>query len=510
MSAASHRAHLTALLLGTFLLACTPTPEGPGDGGDGGAPPVEGAVVRHSFGTYALKPFEEVLPCISWTLQNEEPLYVQAATLSNDGFYHHSNWTVVPEDMYPGPDGFWDCDARGFNQVTAAIAGTVLMAQSTQAVEERQVFPPGVVVVIPPHHKLVAGAHLLNTSAIAVESELRMALEIIHPRHVKAILAPFHLDNRALEIPPQTESRFRLRCDLREAFEQVAGEPLHMRIRYVLPHFHYKANFWRLEILGGPRDGEVIHELHGFAADPGGIAFDPPIELEGAHGLTMTCGYLNDSDQTLVWGIGENEMCEMLGLAESPVLMDAGAQRRSDNRVVGYEGGVLMNEAPCSAVAIEPSEAQVLPSEAERAGPLYVPPSDDPSVDPTPECRDSDPAAAPLEPASLSTLRETIFRPRCSFNACHGGTRPAAGLDLAAEDLHGELLGHIVQAKTARPLVAPGDPEGSLLYQLVSQCDPRDEAGRSLPNMPLNSPRLLPDALVATLRAWIEAGAPND
>ena len=497
-------------LLGVLLVAaCIPSTNTGADGGTAEAP-VESAVVRHSFGFYELSPYEEVLPCISWTLQNEEPLYVQAATLSNDGFYHHSNWTVVPEDMYPGPDGFWDCDSRGFNQVTAAIAGTVLMAQSTQAVQERQEFPPGVVVVIPPRHKLVAGAHLLNTSDVTVRTELRMALEIVHPRHVRSILAPFHLDNRALTIPPQRESRFRLECDLRDAFEQVAGRPLDMRIRYVLPHFHYKANFWRLEIVGGPRDGEVLHELHGFAADPGGVAFDPPIDLTGAHGLRMTCGYLNDTDQTLVWGIGENEMCEMLGLAESPVLMDAGAQRASDNQVVGTENGILINEAPCSAVAIEPSEGQVMPSASEVEGPLYVPPSDDPGVDPTPACEDADPSATALGPPTLSAIRETIFVPRCSFNACHGGTRPAAGLDLTAADLHTELMTHPVAANVSLPLVAPGDPEGSLLYRLVSQCDPKDDAGRSLPNMPLNAPRLMPDALVAKIRDWIQAGAPDD
>jgi hypothetical protein len=56
-----------------------------------------------------------------------------------------------------------------------------------------------------------------------------------------------------------------------------------------------------------------------------------------------------------------------------------------------------------------------------------------------------------------------------------------------------------------RPIVDPGDPEGSILYQALSLCDPPDPAvGAPLRHMPLNAPVLLPDSLVAMVRAWIE------
>ena len=78
-----------------------------------------------------------------------------------------------------------------------------------------------------------------------------------------------------------------------------------------------------------------------------------------------------------------------------------------------------------------------------------------------------------------------------------------------AEDLHTELLGHAVQASTALPLVAPGDPDGSWLVRVLSQCSPTDDAGNLRSHMPLNAPVLLDDGLVNAVRAWIAAGAPG-
>ena len=79
-----------------------------------------------------------------------------------------------------------------------------------------------------------------------------------------------------------------------------------------------------------------------------------------------------------------------------------------------------------------------------------------------------------------------IFNKHCS--ACHGGVREAGGLNLIDED-------------SALATVFPGDP--GLSYLLDRVADPDDET-----RMPPaeHGPRLT-DAEIATLRAWIEAGA---
>ena len=76
--------------------------------------------VTHDFGEFALQPFEEVTNCVAWTLDNDEALYVERIDFDSGGGFHHSNWFVVPEWQYPGPDGFFNCRDRGFDELASA------------------------------------------------------------------------------------------------------------------------------------------------------------------------------------------------------------------------------------------------------------------------------------------------------------------------------------------------------------------------------------------------------
>jgi hypothetical protein len=475
-------------------------------GGTTGEPELDRAAVTHSFGVYSLTPRQETQPCIQWTLDNDEAIYIEAVTLVNDGGFHHSNWFLVPEQLYPGEDGFFDCSERAFTELEAAVSGTVLTAQSTQSRYERMELPAGVVVKAPPRHKVIAGGHLLNLADADYTTELRMTLDIVHPREVEVVAAPFRLTYYDLDIPAFTDARFTSTCDLSGTYANASGKPLDLKLYYVLPHYHYLGNFFDLTVLGGPRDGESVFRLDGFNASANGGGFPEPVDLTGAEGFSFTCGFDNWTDQTIGWGVGDQEMCVMLGLADSAVMMDGTA---ASNQVVGTDGEILLNESPCSVLGLPKNPAQSMPTEDEIAAPLYVPPTGpgDAGLPPVDDCADVPADVTPGTEATLSQVRDTLFVSTCQFSACHASGNPAAGLDLAAANLHVELMDHAVQADTDLPLVAPGDPEGSWLYQVVSQCRPTDAAGTVVSHMPLNSPRLSDPGLVAALREWIAAGA---
>jgi len=483
----------------------------PSDGDSTGQTPRDHAMVTHSFGKHALGPREEDQPCIQWTLDNEQAVYVQSVTIANDGGFHHSNWFVLPESAYPGDDGFFRCQDRGFTELEAAITGTVLTAQSTQSRYERMDLPPGVVIKVPPHHKVVAGGHLLNLASVDVETELRMSLEIVHPREVEVVAAPFRLTYYDLDIPGFTEARFSSSCDFSSTYDGAAGKPLDLKLYYVLPHYHYLGNYFDLSVLGGPRDGESVFRLDGFNADANGQAYPEPIDLTGADGFRFTCGFDNWTDKTIGWGIGDQEMCVMLGLADSAVLMD-GSVGTGSSQVVGTDGEILLHEGGCGVLGLPKNAAQSPPTAEELEAPLYVPPTapGDAGLPPVDDCVDTPPEAVPAAEPTLSMVRDTLFVSSCQFSSCHAGSSASAGLDLAAPSLHAELMEHAVEADTALPLVAPGDPEGSWLYRLVSECSPTDDAGAPAAHMPLNAPRLADPGQVATLRQWIAAGARND
>lgn len=486
-----------------------PSTTGDEETGTTGEPPAETALLVHSFGVREMGPFEEVEPCVQWTLANDQPIYVNTVTLANDGGFHHSNWLVVPEDAFAGEDGFFKCSDRGFSELQAAVAGTVLFAQSTQSRYEEQALPAGVVIKIPPRHKLIAGTHLLNLSSAELASELRMSLELIHPRDVEIIVAPFRLNYGDLIIPPKTESRHTGDCLLADQYEAKADVPLDLKLYHVLPHYHYLGNYFSVEILGGARDGEEIFHHEGFNADGNGRTYNPPIDLTGAEGLRFTCGYDNWHDKEINYGIGDQEMCVMLGLADMRVMMNASVD--SGSELVGNEDGRAMFKGPCATIALPKNAAQGMPSQAEQAGPLYVPPQTggDVDLDPVKPCVDASGDAEPAVEPTLTNLRSTLFNPSCTFSSCHGGKTPVhLGLDRA--DLHAVLLGEPVLADTTMPLVDPGDPDNSWLYQLLSRCDPQDDSDVVHIHMPFNAPTLLDERTIATFRAWIEAGAQDD
>ena len=84
-----------------------------------------------------------------------------------------------------------------------------------------------------------------------------------------------------------------------------------------------------------------------------------------------------------------------------------------------------------------------------------------------------------------------IFQARC--NSCHNADKAKGGLAL-------ETFGSTLQGGGSGKVVEPGDLEGSHLWQLVSHAEE--------PKMPPQSPKI-PDAELAIIKAWIEAGAPE-
>ena len=201
----------------------------------------------------------------------------------------------------------------------------------------------------------------------------------------------------------------------------------------------------------------------------------------------------------------------MLGFIEGAVLLDASVSEGTA-QVGTMEGDVPLFEGPCDTIVLPKNRAQSMPTEDELAADLYAPESDPGDIDlpPVPDCVDFDPDAAPDTPATLTRVHETIFAPSCTFSSCHDASSPASRLDLSREGLHARLIAHEPLSHADMPLVTPGDPAQSLLFQRLASCAPTDHAGNNLSFMPLNSPILLDDALLATLRAWIADGAQDD
>lgn len=307
--------------------------------------PLRGSLLEHEFDSRTLEPGEEIDGlCQSWTLGNDTELWVSAVEMQNGGAYHHSNWLFTPEDQYPGPDGFWNCGDRSYSEIAATVTGGVLYAQGTQDNKDLQLFPEGVAVRIPPRSKIIGGTHLLNTSSTPVDTNMAMRLWTLDESEVSTPLAPLRLNYGGLELPPQASSEFSGEC----MFPWDADEP-YAELYYVMPHYHYLGTHFRLDLVGGDRDGEVLFADEG---DNSGATL-PGIDLTGADGIRFTCGYDNPRDEVVGFGIGDQEMCVMLGFMHSEWTFDGNVKSAE---FLDTKGGVHRYGGECSVIGVRFSQ----------------------------------------------------------------------------------------------------------------------------------------------------------
>lgn len=316
-------------------------------------PPVD---TRAQTFTYAAGPWtlaaggEDSDRCESWTLGNDEPLYVNTVEMEATAGMHHSNWFFVPEEHYAGPDGTWPCRSRGFDQGTASALGGVFFAQSTQVTREAQRFPPGTAFVVPPRARVVGQLHMLNASATSREIRLSLTVRTLRRSEVQTRLSPFYLEYHPLDIPPRSRAQFDVTCDLAERARTALGGPFSMRFFYGLAHYHELGSTMRVSLVGGPREGEVLYETSARQGESWARAMSPPVDVTGATGLKLTCVFDNPRSARARYGIGQNEMCIWLGYTDSPRQWAARAPASAGNRVVETRDGTVYNTAPCTEI----------------------------------------------------------------------------------------------------------------------------------------------------------------
>ncbi|WP_156040953.1 hypothetical protein [Chondromyces apiculatus] len=279
--------------------------------------PIGGSAMVHDFEEFTVQPGEEITGlCQSWTLDNPEAIWVNAVVLAQDVASHHSNWTYVPSDSFEGPDGVWPCAERNYDQLSAAVVGGVLYAQSTQATKEVQRFPNNAAVRIPPYARIIGDVHLLNARPEPVTGHVKLTLHALAAEEVAVKLVPFHLDYHGLDIPARSRSRFTGECKVAEQLAGITGKPFEMDIYYLLPHYHIMGRRFFLEELGGAEDGKVLFDAAGQEGEAKGRSYDPPQHVEGAEGFRFGCEFDNTRAERVGWGLGDQEMCEILGFAD--------------------------------------------------------------------------------------------------------------------------------------------------------------------------------------------------
>ncbi len=275
--------------------------------------------MTHSFGPFTVAAGgEDRGVCESWVLGNTSDVFVNAIEVASDGGFHHSVLFYVPEAFNDWPTDRWvDCYENGFDEVTAALAGGVLLATSTEVDGEMQQFPAGVAMRIPPNSRIIAAMHLKNDGAQAVTTSLRTKLYTTAAADVTSRLAPSQMVIPGLEIPTDAPSTFTATCDLATAYSDLYDRPLSLKVRGFLPHIHPATTAFQVRVVGGPNDGQLLVDLGPYEPSTLGWVLDPPVDLAGATGLSLRCSYDHTLADDAGWGDGHEEKCETLIYVES-------------------------------------------------------------------------------------------------------------------------------------------------------------------------------------------------
>ena len=267
------------------------------------------------FGPYALTPGQEVSnQCVSVTLNNEQPLFINAVEMTSGPGFHHSNWFWVPDHLFAGPDGQWNCDERGYDEAEAGFSGGVLFAQSTQLQHELQKFPDGVGLVVPPHARILAGTHLLNTTDEPQSVSISLTITPIADPTVK--LSGVGFANQSLAIPPMRKSRFTMDCDVDSPHRNLFSRPVDFKFYYALAHYHDLGTGLSIEAVRTDGTTATIFSTTNRIGDALGGNIDA-FDMTGFAKFRMSCDFDNPRTTVVRWGLGQKEMCAFLAFTNS-------------------------------------------------------------------------------------------------------------------------------------------------------------------------------------------------
>ena len=107
-------------------------------------------------------------------------------------------------------------------------------------------------------------------------------------------------------------------------------------------------NYFRLSFVDEAGGDRTIFELRNSIGEPLGITLDPPINSQNASKLRVECGYINDTEEPLTYGLAGHEMCVFLAYTDADLKI--GATSGPNTAMGPNENDVYMNETACGPV----------------------------------------------------------------------------------------------------------------------------------------------------------------
>ena len=264
-------------------------------------PPFNG--IQLYLGPFEVAPQYEREVYFYQPLDHAEDLFVNRFELSMRSGSHHFILNQFPDytptDIIPQPEIYRDLrdtagnyqDAEGYDLFDWRVMQyqvPIVIAQSTRLDFS---LPPGVAMRLPAGTGLDMNSHYANATDQAAIGEVFVNLHLIEPSEVERVAEVFALSNFDIDLPAgqvtSLEKEFIFKED-RHIFQLVS-------------HTHDRMEEFTAELIGGPRDGELIYIGYDWE-HPAPLRFDPPLMVEEGQGFRIRATYDNDTERNLNFG----------------------------------------------------------------------------------------------------------------------------------------------------------------------------------------------------------------
>ncbi len=243
-------------------------------------------------------------------LNNQDDVFVERVQISmKSGSHHFLLYTFqddIPPERMPEPYEYRELhDGTGQYVVTTVLTQFYhLPIAGSQWPFFDFSLPPGVAMRLPKNTLLDLNSHYVNRTSRPVTGEVYANLHFADPAEVEHEARLFSLNNLDISLPARKVTT------LTKDF--TFSERTH--IVQLVSHAHQLMVEFRVEMIGGARDGELIYVAYDWEHPPI-LRFDPPLVLERGAGFKLETTYDNTTDREINFGLfSTDEMMILFGV----------------------------------------------------------------------------------------------------------------------------------------------------------------------------------------------------
>ncbi len=261
-------------------------------------PPLQG--LQLNLGPFEVWPQAERELFYYETLDNATPLYINKVEISMRAGSHHFILYDYEEGTPPEAEvyrDFWNSEGD-FNIGTAASILNQRFVFGTQWRFTSYEFPEGVALKIPANSGFDMNSHYVNRTFESKMGEVTVNLHTIPPGEAIHIAQNLFENYTDILLPPNQVTTL--------TRQSLFNERMH--IFQLTSHAHEHMTEFKIFIIGGDRDGELVYFTNDWEHPPL-LRLDPPLILEPGQGLRSEATYNNDTNRTLRFGLqSQDEM----------------------------------------------------------------------------------------------------------------------------------------------------------------------------------------------------------